>query len=70
MIKPTYETEVTRKVFDNDLGVHIKVGPDRDGLGLVMIDGGADFGGPIILAPEMALVLAEAIAATAEEMAA
>ena len=63
-----YEIEVERKVFDNENGAHIKVGPDRDGLGLIQIEGGDDFGKGLILAPELALVLAEAIAATAKEM--
>ena len=64
----TYETVVTRRVFDNEHGVHIKVGPDGAGLGLLEIDGGRDFGGPIRLVPGMALVLAQAITAAAKEM--
>lgn len=63
----TYEIEVVRKVFDNDCGTHIKVCPDLDGIGLVEIDGGEDYG-RIVLAPAHALVLAEAIASAAKEM--
>lgn len=68
MSVPRYEVEVSRRVCDNDNGGHIKVGPDCDGLGLVEIDGGEDFGGAIRLYPEMAIVLARAILAAAEEM--
>ena len=64
-----YEVETMRKVFDNELGAHIKVGPDADGLKLVEIEGGEDFGcGRITLDPRMALVLAGAIEATAREL--
>jgi len=64
----TYTLEVSRKIFDDDLGASIEVCPDKDGLGLVNIVGGEDFGGDISLCPEMALVLADAIRATALEM--
>lgn len=64
----TYTIEVTRKVFDDDLGASIEVRPDQDGLGLVNIIGGEDFGGDICLCPEMAILLADAIKATANEL--
>jgi len=64
---PEFEIEVVRKVFDNEHGSHIKVGPDLDGLGLVEIDGGKDYG-RIVVPPKHAIWLAKAITATAEEM--
>lgn len=50
-------------------GTLIKIGPDGDGLGLVEVDGGDDYG-RIIMQPELAMLVAEAIRKTAEEMAA
>lgn len=66
-VKP-YEIETFRKVFDNENGASIKIGPDTDGLGLIEIDGGEDFGRGVRVSPEMALVLAEAIKRAAQEM--
>jgi len=62
-----YEIEVVRKVFDNGCGECVTVGPDSDCL-LVEIDGGTHYGGRIVLPPEHALKLTEAIVATAREM--
>jgi hypothetical protein len=64
----SYEIEVTRKVFDNDLGAHVRVQPDVDGLGLVEIDGLEEYGGRICAAPQLAMHLARAIEACALEM--
>lgn len=63
-----FEIETVRKVFDNENGEHIVVGPDVDGLGLLTIDGKDHYGGRLSMSPEMAIVLAEAIAAAAQEM--
>lgn len=63
-----YEIEVVRKVFDNEHGEHVKVGPDCDGLGLVEIDGGEHYGGCIRILPQHAILLAAAIEASAKEM--
>ena len=65
-IKP-YTIEVERKVFDNENGTHIKVRPSRNGLGLVEIDGGDEYG-RIVVPPAHALLLADAIAVAAKEM--
>lgn len=63
----TFEIEVMRKVFDNELGLCINVGPDADGLGIVEIDGGQEYG-RICLPPQHALYLAKAIIDCAVEM--
>lgn len=63
----TYEIEVMRKVFDNEIAKSIDVGPDKDGLGCIEIDGGDEYG-RLILQPQHALFLAKAITACALEM--
>ncbi|KAF0122040.1 MAG: hypothetical protein FD152_3678 [Xanthobacteraceae bacterium] len=50
-----------------ECGATVRVSPDKEGLGLVEIDGGDDFG-LLILTPEMALAIAPAIAAVAQTM--
>lgn len=62
-----YEVAVNRVVYDNTNGTSIKVQPDSDGLGLLEIDGGKDFG-RIVLDADMALSLASAIVETAQEI--
>lgn len=64
-----FETNVIRNIYDNEIGYHITVRPDVDGLGLVEIDGREEFGGKIIIQPEMAKELASAILACAAEIA-
>ncbi|MDQ0303815.1 hypothetical protein [Ancylobacter polymorphus] len=63
-----FEINIIRNLYDNEGGHHMTIRPDVDGLGLVEIDGKGDFGGTICIQPEMALVLADAIRACAEEM--
>lgn len=62
-----YEIEVVRKVFDNVCGTHLKVQPDTDGLGLIEIDGGEEYG-RIVICPQHALFLSSAIEACAIDM--
>jgi hypothetical protein len=62
-----FDSETHRKVHDNTLGTLIKIGPDSDGLGLVEIDGGDEYG-RMVMEPELALLVADAIRKTAEEM--
>lgn len=64
---PNYETDVVRIVHDNEHGTNIKIKPDSDGLGLVEVDGGADYG-RVVVAPALALHVAAAIRACAIEM--
>ena len=63
----SFEIEVVRKVFDNEIGKHLKVQPDCDGLGLVEIDGGDEYG-RIVIQPQHALFLARAIEQCAIDM--
>lgn len=63
----TYEIEVMRKVFDNAIGKSIDVGPDKDGLGCLEIDGGEEYG-RLVLQPQHALFLAKDITVCAVEM--
>ena len=63
----TYEIEVVRKVYDNHVGKCIEVGPDKDGLGLVEVDGGDDWG-RLVLPSQHAALLAKAIADCAADM--
>jgi hypothetical protein len=68
-----YEVEIVRRVYDNVAGAYVEVGPDGDGLGIVEIrtsGKNVDHFGPIrfAIAPDMALALADAIKACAEEM--
>ena len=64
----SYEIEVVRKVFDNENGMHIKVRPDCDGLGLVEIEGGEEYGGCLRVSPQHAVFLAAAIERCAFDM--
>lgn len=50
-----------------ECGGAVRVSPDKEGLGLVEIDGGEEFG-LLILTPEIALAVAPAIAAVAQTM--
>lgn len=64
----TYTTETHFKIFDDANGQALRVGPDADGLGLVAIEGGSDYG-RLVLPPEMARQLARILhdaAASAE----
>lgn len=67
-------TEVVRKVYDDDEGFHISVGPDSDGLDLVQIstDGEENkkfFGDlRLCLFPAMARELGHALIDTADEL--
>lgn len=68
-VVPKFELNVVRHIYDNENGGCIKVGPDSDGLGLVEIDGGEDYG-RIVVQPQHAILLAKAIEDCAKEMAA
>lgn len=57
----TYTTETHFKIYDDSNGQALRVGPDADCLGLVAIEGGADYG-RLVLPPEMARRLAAVIA--------
>lgn len=61
-----FETEVTRKVFDNENGELVAVAPDRDGMGCVEV---LTEDQSIILLPGHALAVAEAMIALANELA-
>ena len=63
----SYEVETLRRVYDNDIGKHIEVRPDGDGLGLLEIDGKDEYG-RLVLSAEHAIVLAKAIHDCATEM--
>lgn len=63
----TYVTEVMRKVWDNEICKFIDVGPDKDGLGTLEIDGGDEYG-RICLTPQHAVYLAKAILDCAADM--
>ena len=63
----TYGIEVVRHVYDEGRGHKLTVGPDKDGLGLVEIDGGDEYG-RLVLPPGHAKYLANAIAKCAAEM--
>lgn len=62
-----FETDVTRRVWDNDNGTKIVIKPDCDALGLVEVDGGNDYG-RLVMDPQMALQVAEALRITAIEL--
>lgn len=68
MIVKQYEIETTRRVYDNTNGGYISIGPDSDGLGLLEIKGGDEFGGTLIVCADMAKKLAEAIALAAYDL--
>lgn len=59
-----FETDVTRRVWDNENGTKIVIKPDADGLGLVEVDGGDDYG-RLVMDPKMAIQVAEALRLTA-----
>lgn len=61
----SYTTEAHFKIFDDDNGHALRVGPDSDGLGLVEIDGGSDFG-RLIIPAEMARQLAGVLCGVAD----
>lgn len=62
-----YGIEVVRHVYDEEHGKKLTVGPDKDGFGLIEIDGGDEYG-RLVLSPGHAAVLAAAIAQCAKEM--
>lgn len=70
----SYTTEVLRRVYDDGSGNYIEVRPDPDCPDLVRIHtsapGSIEMYGlfEIVITPEMALKLAQAIAASAEEI--
>jgi hypothetical protein len=55
-----YTLERVYKVFDNESGAMIKISPDVDGLGLIELDGGDDYG-RLTLPPELAGIVGHAI---------
>jgi hypothetical protein len=63
----TYGIEVVRHVYDEEHGHKLTVGPDCDGLGLLEIDGGDEYG-RLVFSPGHAKYLANAIAKCAAEM--
>lgn len=64
MIDKGFEIEVVRKVFAGDYG-EASVGPDRDGLGLIEINSDEV---SLIMTPQLALGVAEAMTACAREI--
>ena len=65
MNSPLYQLECQYKIHDNENGECITVGPDADGLNCVeIIDGDTR----ILLPPEMALFVADAITRCVEDM--
>lgn len=64
MTNTVAEIEVVRKVLAGDYG-EASVGPDRDGLGLVEIEVDGVF---LLLTPQLAIGVAEAMAACAKEI--
>jgi hypothetical protein len=69
-----FSTEVVRKVYDDEDGVYIQVGPDGDGLDLVELrvsdEESKKYYGDvrITLYPAQARLLADALLACADEM--
>ena len=60
----SFSTETVIQVWNDEHGDRVEVGPDRDGLGLVEIRSYTDdnqIGSRITLAPEQAVLIAEAI---------
>jgi hypothetical protein len=68
-----YSLEVVRKVYDDDQGVALEVGPDCDGTGLVQLravtPASQEYFGSVDLTvtPKMAKLLGEALIKAAEE---
>lgn len=60
-----FETEVVRRIFDNQHGEVCTVGPDADAFKLVQID---MEGRRLVLEPERAILVADAIKACAAEL--
>jgi hypothetical protein len=62
-----YSVELGRKIYDDDCGACIQVGPDRDGLGCVEIRtpdaASAEYFGDIrfIVSPQLAKLLGKAL---------
>ena len=62
---PQFELESHFKVYDNENGEFMNIGPDRDGLDCVeIIDGDIT----LVMPPEQALLVAEAIKRVALEL--
>lgn len=60
----SFSAETVIQVWNDEHGDRVEVGPDRDGLGLVEIRSYTDdnqIGSRITLAPEQAVLIAEAI---------
>lgn len=62
-----FETDIQRVVHDNENGWNVKVLPDRDGLGLLEIEGGDEFG-RLMLPANMAVHVAKAVHDCAREL--
>ncbi len=70
MAEPRFEMETHFVVYDNDNGQKVIIRPDSDGLGLVEVDGGVDFGRmvfPAEIATRVAMALARVVTALTEE---
>ncbi len=63
----SYTTETHRRVYDDKNGSFITVRPDCDGLGLIEIDGGKDYG-RVVLDADHAREVAKAILSCAQEL--
>lgn len=69
-----YETEVVRRIYDNDEGVYVEVGPDSDALGLVELRTGdkasEDYYGKLrfTMTKEQAIAVGHALIAAAAEV--
>lgn len=71
----SFSQEVVRRIYDDDEGVYIEVGPDSDGLGGIEIrttnTESKEFYGDIrcaIHSKEQAILISKAILAAAEDM--
>lgn len=60
-----YSLEVLRRVYDDDSGAYIEVGPDRDGLDLVEVRTTTK---DTVMHPKQARLLAKALLACADEL--
>jgi hypothetical protein len=63
----TYTTEIHFKIYDDGNGAALRVGPDADGLDLVEVEGGHDYG-RLVLPPEMARRLASVLVQVADSV--
>lgn len=68
-----YSVEIVHKIWNDDGGEHVSVGPDRDGLGMVeIIDvaSGGEMGPSLSFPPELARLIAQAMIKCVDELSA